>query len=61
MKFLVEDMSCGHCTAAIEKAVAEAGGTAETNLSDHMVTVSGLDATQAAKVIAEAGYTPLPV
>ena len=30
MKYQVEDMSCGHCTAAIEKAVAEAGGKAAT-------------------------------
>ena len=28
MKFRVEDMTCGHCTAAIEKAIAEAGGSA---------------------------------
>ena len=28
MRFHVEDMTCGHCTAAIEKAVAAAGGRA---------------------------------
>ena len=61
MKFRVEDMSCGHCTAAIQKAVAEAGGTAVTNLDDHTVTVENLDAVQAAKAITDAGYTPQPL
>ncbi|KGJ10984.1 copper chaperone (plasmid) [Paracoccus versutus] len=60
MKFRVEDMSCGHCTAAIEKAVAEAGGRAATDLAGRSVTVEGLDAARAAEVIREAGYTPEP-
>lgn len=58
MKFIVKDMSCGHCTAAIEKAVAEAGGKAVTDLGDHSVTVEGLDAPRAAEVIRDAGYSP---
>ena len=60
MKFHVEDMSCGHCTAAIEKAVAEAGGRAVTDLASHSVTVEGLDEARAAQVIRDAGYTPRP-
>ncbi|WP_347266785.1 heavy-metal-associated domain-containing protein [Paracoccus sp. (in: a-proteobacteria)] len=60
MKFRVEDMSCGHCTAAIEKAVAEAGGRARTDLSTHLVEVEGLTAAQAEQVIRDAGYTPRP-
>ncbi|WP_323010192.1 heavy-metal-associated domain-containing protein [Paracoccus sp. (in: a-proteobacteria)] len=60
MKFRVEDMSCGHCTAAIEKAVAEAGGKAVTDLTDRSVTVEGLDPNRAAEVIREAGYTSQP-
>lgn len=60
MKFRVEDMSCGHCTAAIEKAVAEAGGRAATDLAGRSVTVEGLDAARATEVIREAGYTPEP-
>lgn len=60
MKFIVTDMSCGHCTATIEKAIAEAGGRASTDLGDHSVTVEGLNAAQAAEVIREAGYTPEP-
>lgn len=60
MKFRVEDMSCGHCTAAIEKAVAEAGGRAVTDLASHAVTVEGLDPDRAVEVIRAAGYTPEP-
>lgn len=60
MKFHVEDMSCGHCTAAIEKAVAAAGGRAVTDLASHSVTVEGLDDARAAQVIRDAGYTPRP-
>lgn len=60
MKFRVDDMSCGHCTATIEKAVAEAGGTATTDLPSHSVTVEGLPSERAAQVIRDAGYTPLP-
>ena len=33
MRFHVEDMTCGHCTAAIEKAVAAAGGRATADLA----------------------------
>ncbi|AGT09834.1 heavy-metal-associated domain-containing protein [Paracoccus aminophilus] len=58
MRFIVNDMSCGHCTATIEKAVTEAGGRATTDLADHSVTVEGLDAERAAQVIRDAGYTP---
>lgn len=61
MKFRVEDMSCGHCTAAIEKAIAEAGGTATTDLAAHVVTVDGIGAARAAEVISAAGYTPVPL
>lgn len=60
MKFIVNDMSCGHCTAAIEKAVAEAGGTAKADLGTHTVQVEGLDPALAEQVIREAGYSPLP-
>ncbi|GLK64794.1 copper chaperone [Paracoccus kondratievae] len=60
MKFRVEDMSCNHCTAAIEKAVAEAGGHASCDLPTHSVTVEGLERDRAAQVIRDAGYTPEP-
>lgn len=60
MKFHVQDMTCGHCTAAIQKAVAEAGGRAATDLASRSVTVEGLDAPRAIQVIRDAGYTPEP-
>lgn len=58
MRFLVEDMTCGHCTAAIEKAIAEAGGTASASLPDKIVTVENLGAAAALKAMQDAGYTP---
>lgn len=60
MNFIVNDMSCGHCTSAIEKAVADAGGTATTDLSNHSVRVEGLSQADAERVIRDAGYTPEP-
>lgn len=60
MQFRVEDMTCGHCTAAIENAVAEAGGTARADLATHTVTVEGIGSARAAEVISAAGYTPVP-
>lgn len=60
MKFRVDDMSCGHCTATIEKAIAEAGGQAVTDLASHTVAVTGLNQARAAQVIRDAGYTPEP-
>lgn len=60
MKFTVSDMTCGHCTATIEKAVADAGGRAATDLAAHSVTVEGLDRERAEQVIRDAGYTPEP-
>lgn len=60
MKFKVEDMSCKHCTATIEQAVAGAGGTAKTDLATHEVQVEGLDPARAEQVIRDAGYTPVP-
>lgn len=61
MKFHVEDMSCGHCTAAIEGAIAQAGGKARTDLDSRTVTVEGMGSARAAEVIKEAGYTAVPV
>lgn len=61
MRFRVDDMTCGHCTAAIEKAVAEAGGHATADLAGHTVTVQDLGTARAAEVIRAAGYTPVPL
>ena len=60
MKFHVPDMSCGHCRAAIEQAIAAAGGTVSVDLDSRTVTVSGLDVARATAVLAEAGYSATP-
>ena len=56
----VPNMTCGHCKAAIEKAVTAAGGTASVDLDRHEVTVHGLDPARAEEVIRQAGFTPRP-
>lgn len=61
MKFHVEDMSCGHCTATIQDAIAKAGGQASADLDSKTVTVQGMGSARAAEVIKEAGYTAVPV
>lgn len=56
--FFVPDMTCGHCKAAIEGAVAKAGGQARVDLDNKSVTVEGLDPAQAESVIRDEGFTP---
>lgn len=60
MKFIVNDMTCGHCRAAISEAVSEAGGTATIDLSRHELAIEGLDQAKAEEVIRSAGYSPVP-
>ncbi|WP_071674704.1 heavy-metal-associated domain-containing protein [Nioella nitratireducens] len=63
MKFTVPDMSCGHCVAAIEKAVAAAGpglGVA-CDLESKTVALAGFTSTDAAQeVLRKAGYEATP-
>lgn len=59
MKFSVPEMSCGHCTAAIEKAVkaADPGAAVACDLSDRTVTVdSALEAGAVQAAMKDAGY-----
>jgi copper chaperone len=59
MNFNVPEMSCGHCTAAIEKAIKEADGSAsvECNLEGRSIIVSGnLQADKVISVLKDAGY-----
>ena len=56
MTFTVPDMTCGHCKAAIETAIADAGGRATVDLTAKTVTVEGLNHDRAAQAIREAGY-----
>lgn len=63
--FQVDDMSCGHCVAAITRAVKEADGEAQVqvDLGTHRVRIepAAADANTLAQAIREAGYTPVPV
>ena len=64
MKFSVPNMSCGHCTAAIESAVKTADPQAAVvcDLSKRQVRVdSALTADQLKAAIKDAGYDADPV
>lgn len=59
MKFHVPEMSCGHCVAAIEKAVktADPSATIQTDLAAHAAEIDSTVSTAALlQVLAEAGY-----
>jgi len=61
LSFVVPDMSCGHCVAAITKAVktVDPEASVEIDLATHHVTVNSTD--EHAKIdaaIRDAGYTP---
>ncbi|WP_116132825.1 heavy-metal-associated domain-containing protein [Tropicimonas sp. IMCC34043] len=62
-RFTVPDMSCGHCTATIEKAIKQidAKATVDCNLQDHSVAIaSDLPADALLGAIADAGFAPQP-
>jgi len=59
MKFNVPDMSCNHCTSAIEKAIRALDATAkvECHLSERRVAVdSVLNESAVSAAILDAGY-----
>lgn len=63
MKFLIPDMSCGHCVATIEKAVKAKDPVATVNpdLSSHTVEIiSERSETEIAQVLEDAGYPATP-
>ncbi len=62
-KFNVPDMSCGHCKAAIEKAVtaADEGADLAFDLDARTVTVaSTLDDAALAGILEKEGYPATP-
>ncbi|WP_405405839.1 heavy-metal-associated domain-containing protein [Paracoccus sp. Ld10] len=61
MIYSVPDMSCGHCKAAIEAAVAKVGGSATIDLPEKRVTVEGLDPATALSTLIGAGFTAQPI
>jgi len=63
-KFNVPDMSCGHCVAAIEKALAasDSATKAEFDLESHTVSVdSSQSVPTILAVLKDAGYAATPV
>lgn len=64
LAYRVEDMTCGHCAAAITAAVraVDAQARVTVDLARHRVTVdaAGADAQAVRDAIAGAGYAPVP-
>ena len=59
-KFQVNDMTCGHCVASVEKAVkgVDASAVVKIDLGTHSVDIqSGKAAEEFAAAIDRAGYT----
>jgi len=59
MKFIVSDMTCGHCVSVITKAILQLQDNAkvEADLANHTVSVnSELSADEITAAIKEAGY-----
>ena len=64
MEFSVPEMSCGHCSAAIEKAIAEIDPSAKVNcdLDTRQVAVdTSLSQAEVSQAMKQAGYASAPV
>lgn len=65
ISFEVNDMTCGHCVATITRALkdVDSGANVSVDLARHRVTIdrATVDGQTLREVIAEAGYTPVPV
>ncbi len=61
LELIVPDMTCGHCVAAVTKALKEqdADATVSISLADKCVTVETTEPREAiAACLTEAGYPP---
>lgn len=62
--FEVNDMTCGHCVGAINKALKAVDGEAKVDidLGRHLVQIRSehADAQTLGNAIKDAGYTPVP-
>ncbi|PRX35043.1 copper chaperone [Meinhardsimonia xiamenensis] len=63
MKFSIPDMTCGHCKAAVEKAVASVDPAARVtvDLDSHTAEVESADPVEAfVEALRQAGYEARP-
>jgi copper chaperone len=61
MKFAIPDMSCGHCTATIEKTLKAAGAEVRCDLGTRTVEVSGpLSAEAVTAALDAVGFEAIP-
>ncbi len=56
----VPDMSCGHCRAGIEAALARLGATAHFDMAARRVTVEGLAPDAAIAALDRIGFPAQP-
>ncbi len=64
IEFTVQDMTCGHCAATIQRAVLEAdvAASCEVDVPARRVRISGDGPAERFQgAIARAGYTPVAV
>ena len=65
ISFQVNDMTCGHCVNTITQAVkvADKDATVQFDLAAHRVDIetAAVGAAGLARVISDAGYTPVAV
>lgn len=62
MNLTVQGMTCGHCVAAISRAVDALGGRAQVDLTRGTVTVEGTtDVAAVRRAIEDEGYTVVDV
>lgn len=60
-RFRVDDMTCGHCVSRITRALQDADAHAriDISLAEKRVSIeTSLEEIDAARAIAQAGYTP---
>ena len=59
-KYNVPDMSCGHCKAAVEKAIEGIGASAAVDLDAKTVEVSGASEQAVIEALKAEGYPATP-
>lgn len=63
VNFSIPDMTCGHCKATVERAIAavDPGAKVEIDLTAHTARLeSSADSAQLIAALADAGYTATP-